>query len=424
MAHDCDAEYLGFNNRTCSTKISPSSTAGPVMRGQSESMMWREWMVRVENQQDENEGYKTISLQAFIRPDVEDEARCLGFVSTFYGNSDFACDSPPYGGALFLNSSRDDSKDSSEMWKIRQVDGTAGQFEIVASNKPDACPRVMAVEGCSGQPALIENSPPYVTESTKYRSWTFVKRYDLVPKASPPPPPPPPPLPPVGPAPGPVISAPTSATLAYVVVKIDNFGGDDGCSISSITLTSRGVAAGSVPQTVEVSVTLPGLSSNGVQVPLTKNGYNSVYAVGTCSNGEKTDWSNELFVFYTKPGPSGEPIPSPIPSPIAPPMEWKLGQLGESCTVVCNNVGGTCNYQAQRNIITLNQIKYVMNELGASGTEYYEDQDVYQELPGIWYLAPARRQVGYSAALSDCGHQNAAVRRICCCGTSAECPLS
>ena len=168
----------------------------------------------------------------------------------------------------------------------------------------------------------------------------------------------------------------------------------------------------------EVPVTQPGLSLNGVQVPLTKNGYNSIYAVGTCSNGEKTDWSNELFVFYSTPGGSG--------GPIAPPTKWTLGQLDESCTEACNNVGGTCNYEAQRNIITLNQIKFVMNDLGASGDEYYEDQDVYQEFPGIWYLAgpPKKKQVGYSASLSDCDSKYCDVRRICCCGTSAECPLS
>jgi hypothetical protein len=40
-------EYLGFNNRTCSDSISPKKSAGPVMKGKSESMMWREWLLRV-----------------------------------------------------------------------------------------------------------------------------------------------------------------------------------------------------------------------------------------------------------------------------------------------------------------------------------------------------------------------------------------
>ena len=31
-------EFLGFNNRTCSTSLSPKSTAGPVMRGVNKSM--------------------------------------------------------------------------------------------------------------------------------------------------------------------------------------------------------------------------------------------------------------------------------------------------------------------------------------------------------------------------------------------------
>ena len=48
-----------------------------MMRGKSTSMMWREWFVRVEDRGDD----KMISLQAFIRPDSESDARCTGFVS-------------------------------------------------------------------------------------------------------------------------------------------------------------------------------------------------------------------------------------------------------------------------------------------------------------------------------------------------------
>lgn len=62
------------------------------------------------NSNGETDAYKIISLQAFIHPDVEDEARCLGFMSTFNGSSDFAFDSLPYGSALFLNFSRDYAK--------------------------------------------------------------------------------------------------------------------------------------------------------------------------------------------------------------------------------------------------------------------------------------------------------------------------
>lgn len=112
MGHDALAEYFGFNNRTCSTKISPRTTAGPVMRGPSESMLWREWMIRVhDTQSEEIEMYKTVSVQAFVHPDVEGDARCLGFASTFYGSPEFkgTCALPPYGNALFLNSTQDDS---------------------------------------------------------------------------------------------------------------------------------------------------------------------------------------------------------------------------------------------------------------------------------------------------------------------------
>lgn len=83
------------------------------------------------NSNGETDAYKIISLQAFIHPDVEDEARCLGFMSTFNGSSDFAFDSLPYGSGLFLNFSRDYSKENSEIWKIRMIDASKGEFELM-----------------------------------------------------------------------------------------------------------------------------------------------------------------------------------------------------------------------------------------------------------------------------------------------------
>jgi len=282
------------------------------MRGPSKSLMWREWMIRVVGE--------SISMQAFVHPDVENEARCLGFASTFRGNPDFKgnCVIPPYGNALFLNSSRDDPAEGSQAWKIRQPDGTTGQFEIVASHKPDGCLRTLAVEDCSNQPVLVEDSPPYLTETTKYRSWTLVRKYDVVPKPSPSatlPSPTAPPLSsspsPPSPVPGPVISASSSTLRGSVNVLVHSNGGNSECSVSSITLKTTGSYVGSLPRSVEVSASRGGLSSVGVSVPLPQVGKNTVYAVGMCRNGGKTERSNEVSVFRAAPGG----VPSPPPPP-------------------------------------------------------------------------------------------------------------
>ena len=419
MSREFDAEYLGFNNRTCSTKLSPRRTAGPVMRGPSKSMMWREWMIRVEDDNTKNEDYKTISLQAFIHPDNEDDARCLGFVSTFYGISDFkgTCVIPPYGNALFLNSSRDDSKDNSELWKIRQTDGATEQFELVASNKPDVCLQTLAVEDCSDQPSLIESSAPF-TESRKYRSWKLVRRYDLSPKSSPlPPPPSPPPPSPVGPAPGPVISAPSSTTSGYVTLLVQSNGGNSGCSVWSITLTSVGAAVGSLPQTVEVSASMPGLNSVGVSVPLSQAGYNSIYAVGKCTNGGGTERSNALSVFYLA---SSGPAPTLI--------KWVLGNPGESCNQACtNNQVGACNVQPIRQVITQAEARYVASTVGLnSQTIAFTDCGGVQNLCGIPTIEPNfdGNQTRFNSVAGDCSSSLDGIQRFCCCGTTVQCPVS
>ncbi|KAI8109752.1 hypothetical protein M9434_001031 [Picochlorum sp. BPE23] len=315
---DCGREYLGFYDRNCSVSLSRKSTSGPVMRGPSESMMWREWLVRVEEDKDTS---KEISLQAFIHPGFEKKARCLGFLSTFYNSREYkgTCVIPPYGNRLFLNASDDQSRKSSQMWTIRSASSGEGVFELSASNKPDVCRRVLAVEGCQSQPALIfEESTSYITTSIKHRTWKIVKRYDVVPKSSPPPPPStpsPPPSPPQedlvsppppAPVPGPVISAPSSTSLGYVNVRINQLGGNNRCSVRNIVITVTASSIGSTAQTLEVSASWPNLNSAGVAVPLQQTGYNSIYATGTCSSGESTERSNGLSVFYSG---SGGPAP-------------------------------------------------------------------------------------------------------------------
>lgn len=114
-----------------------------------------------------------MSLQAFVHPDAEKEAKCHGFVSTFHGSPEYrgTCVIRPYGNGLFLNASEDQSSDSSQMWTIRSVDGGQGAFELIASNKPNVCRRLLAVKDCGYQPMLIDEDRKYdITASIKYSS--------------------------------------------------------------------------------------------------------------------------------------------------------------------------------------------------------------------------------------------------------------
>eukprot|EP00889_Picochlorum_renovo_P006890 jgi/Picre1/33920/NNA_001399.t1 len=313
-------EYLGFYNRTCSPSLSSKLTSGPVARGPSKSMMWREWMVRVgsntsSSSSSEQEDVTVLSLQAFVHTDVEKDARCLGYVSNFYGNPEYkgTCVIPPYGNGLFLNSTLNDAEVSSQTWTV--VESDAGVFRLVASNKPSACLRYLGLQDCGSSAVLVDETFTFLEDSSIYTTWKFIRRYDLVPLVSPPPPPsppppasppPPPPASPPPPAaiPGPVISAPSSTSLPYVNVVVKSTGGSSRCSVTSIVITSTGASIGSIQDTIEVSASGQGLSTVGVSVPLRTPGYNSIYAFGKCNNGETTERSNGLSVFYSAGGAS------------------------------------------------------------------------------------------------------------------------
>eukprot|EP00889_Picochlorum_renovo_P006070 jgi/Picre1/33100/NNA_008426.t1 len=195
-------------------------------------------------------------------------------------------------------------------------------FELTASNKPDVCQRLLAVEDCQNQPALIfEDSTFDITASIKHRYWKLFKRYDVVPISSPPPPSPSPPspsppspstlssppsLPPPSPPPpasipGPVISAPSSTKSGYVNVRVNQLGGNDRCSVTTIVITVTPSSVGSTAQTFEISASTPNLSFEGVSVQLAQVGYSSIYASGICSSGETTERSNGVSVFFSAP---------------------------------------------------------------------------------------------------------------------------
>ena len=178
------AEFLGFNNRTCSDAVSMAKTAGPVMRtGQSASMMWREWLVRVEG----NDNEKRISLQAFVPPNYAEYTRCLGFVSNFYENPSYkgTCLVSSHAADLFLNSSQDGGVDSPQIWKVTDGgDSSTATFEMTAANKPEICRHVLAVKNCKRQPVLVEGEGGYFPTVNTTTRWKFLRRYDLIPPNS------------------------------------------------------------------------------------------------------------------------------------------------------------------------------------------------------------------------------------------------
>lgn len=294
------------------------------MRRTSRSQLWYDWLVRVDE-----DDKKRFSFQAFIEPKLADEAKCLGFMSTFYGNPDYkaTCAIPPHGTSLFLNVTQDASASSPQWWNIREVASASGgsNFELLAATKPSVCPRLLTVQDCSALPTLVFDDPlAFPSGIATYTQWKFTKRYDITyssppppppspPPPSPPPPPPspPPPSPPPPPLPipGPVISAPSETSFGYVLVRVTDVGGKGRCSVSSIVFTSTGSPVGSIPLSTEVSASNPSLASTGVAVSLGTYGYNSIYAVGKCSSGGTTERSNGLTVFYFQQNTPAPPPP-------------------------------------------------------------------------------------------------------------------
>lgn len=295
------------------------------MRGDSRSSLWRQWMLRVaDTSTDESKIY----LKAFLDPEVEGDAKCLGFVSTFYGTPGYqnTCSTPPWGNGMFLNTTFDNTKGSPQLWIVRPNEDGEGSFEIVAANKPDRCSRLVAVEECAYQPVLIEPLLKYIPEPPKHTSWKFIKEYELQPSAPPPaqsPPPAQPPAPPIPspsslsppPAalsplpseiPGPVIAAPSSAPGGSVNVVVSKSGGNNRCLVTSVEITSSANSIGYAAQTVEVSAFKPGIDSVGVPVSLNGAGYHSIWAFGKCDGTEQvTQRSNQVSVFVSQPAPTG-----------------------------------------------------------------------------------------------------------------------
>ena len=313
--------YLGFNNRTCSKPLQTKKGSGPVLRGPSASMMWREWVVRrVMDDFEEDRSNITsirVTIQAFVPQKKAEYAKCLGFISALGrnvmpGHKD-PCVIPPYASVLFLNESQ--SNMASAEWNL--VQGANG-FELWAANRLDICRRKVGVEGCNLSPILLEREPLLWEGPTLY-TWQLMRRYDLVYSAPVPTPAlptlPTPALPPLplapGPSPspktgipGPSISAPSFTNNGYVNVIVNTIGGNGQCSVTTVIIVYECTSVeGAIPETREVSVT-PSIGYSDVLIPLILEGYYKITAVGKCaSTGQITDASNQISVYSNHPPP-------------------------------------------------------------------------------------------------------------------------
>lgn len=318
--------------------------------------MWKEWLVRVDGQ-DTEKGTKRVSLQAFIDPTVEEEAKCLGFVSTFYDSPGYqaTCALPPHGNGLFLNGTKSTKAMSAQSWVVRSRGDEQGVFELVAATKPESCARVLGVENCGSQPVLLTEQ-----STGNIKTWKIVKKYDIMPTSTPPPPgsqSPPPLSPDQTPYPGPVISAPGTTSMLSVNVAINSIGGDSRCSVVSMEFVSSSDALGSSPKYVLISEPKPGM---GIALQLSSAGYNSISAVGRCRNGELTARSNILSVLASipdsKPRPPSPPPPPPSPPP--PPPVYNLvgvnagGKLFYKPNIVNESVSNWVTLSAASGYIT------------------------------------------------------------------------
>lgn len=371
------------------------------------------------------ENTKIVSLQAFINPENEDDAFCLGFVSTFYENAKYTgtCVAPPYGDGLFLNATWDiSSQKNPQSWTVRPSKDGDGLFDLIASSKPVTCARLLTAQNCTSRAVLVEESSSvgYPLET----AWRFIRVYDIVPPSPPPPPPPAPPSPPLvlGLA-GPVISAPSSTTSGIVNVVVEQFSQDTRCSASSVVIEYSANTIGSRPQTVEEPVKAS-LSSSGVEIALGGSGYYSIYAYSKCTNGQVTERSNGLTVFSQV-----MEIPRDCRARLHPGTDWAIGCAQESCKEVCSLFSKFCNAASMQSVLTEEQGAFVASLFSIYPTYLIGEVDIIynEDAPVIDIEENGEIAMFYNGTYSDCSvtglfPQIGQVtpypqsRRFCCCG--------
>jgi surface protein len=124
-----------------------------------------------------------VTMQSFVSPSVKKKARCLGLMSTLYGDARYkgTCVIPPYGSAVVLEATRDTSPEwnNPQVWRVMQSNKSQDSFHLMAANKPVPCLRSLAVEDCSQRPVLVESPVAFFTESRKYDAWKLTRVYDV-----------------------------------------------------------------------------------------------------------------------------------------------------------------------------------------------------------------------------------------------------
>lgn len=389
-------------------------------------MMWREWLIRVEEDKEES---KRVSLQAFIHPDVDNEARCLGFVSTYYNSPEFkgTCAIPPYGTGLFLNATQDQSRRSSQTWTIRSAGGEEGVFELIAPNKPDLCQRILAVEDCQYQPKLIfEDSDSAITSFMMHKAWKLVKRYDLLPKTSPPPPPSPP-------------------QVADSVLFSLRYGG---LSASLFSQADKDLVCANIGQvqpggTCQILSVLPGSAvvTGTVTYPSSQDAANLVWQLNSGSASTilaQGDWdsgANPSVVTEVAEVDTGSPSPTPSPSPalsgpcntaqLSTTTDWALGCGPMECDIMCQDFARSCNVNGMRSVDSLTKGEYVLALFsitvidGSYSTIYPTnpliDYEGIDSPPYFWWN-------GANSTCQAGANESYGSRRLCCCGNN--CPTS
>jgi hypothetical protein len=109
-------------------------------------------------------------------------------------------------------------------------------------------------------------------------------------------------------------------------------------------------------------------------------------------------------------------------------LAWVFGAAGLSCDTVCTGVSGTCNAAAQNAVDTTTKLNYVVvTGLGRPAPMFVNSDDAsfnpsFQVVSGTesYLFNPAGGMNAGTCAFPVTATQN----RICCCGTTAQCPTS
>ena len=284
------AEYLGFNNKTCSAGVPPESkvygdTVGPLLRNYFDSKQWKTWDMDVLSS---NATSAVVTLMNYYTGKGVRETKCKDYYMADYYDKKGACSDDPWAERVHLH------KEAQE-WTLSPVPTRDECFYIVNNNKPEGCWRYLS--------ARNDCNDPYVRlaagdDGSGNQRWKLV-RVDPSPPPSPSPSPSPSPVP-FSPAPS-AIPGPTIQTTSdtapggVVVVLVESFGGNTECRVRNVQFTFTPSSAPWAAQVVEVGA-IPSLQTSGLREVLSQSGIYTIQAVGKCSDGRSTPGSNIVEV--------------------------------------------------------------------------------------------------------------------------------